>query len=64
MAAFMGRTFEEWREIEKVYTEVEPILDTPEGQKILLLGRIRQAEQSLAEQQDYLAELKEQLESL
>ena len=37
---FMGRTAEEWRNIELVYSKIAPVLETPEGKRLLMLGEL------------------------
>ena len=60
----MGRTADEWMKILRVYQKVQPVLETPEGERLVLLGELRLAQQQLEQAEQRVQTIEQDLESL
>lgn len=61
---YMGRTADEWLDIKRVYNKLAPVLETPEGERLLLLGELRLAQQQLEQAEQRVQTIIKDLESL
>jgi hypothetical protein len=58
---FLGKTVDYWVDLEQRYEAVRHILETDEGKRLLLLGKIKKLTDSIDVQYAQLKDLKQQL---
>ena len=62
--AFMGKTIDEWVEMEDFYHDYADIISTPEGQLLAAKGKLRLEQESLDASLEKIDQLQAQIKEL
>jgi len=59
---FLGKDVDYWMRIQEFYEEVQPVINTEEGKRLVLLGRIRRLQQSIEKDTATIKKLQHRLQ--